>query len=68
MPEISGRTLAMELLKVRKTIRILYRSGYTTDAILHHGIIEEGMRLIQKPFTAGTLARTVREALDASNQ
>ena len=41
-----------------------YMSGYTDNAILHHGILEPGINFIQKPFAVEVLARKVREALD----
>jgi len=45
--------------------RILYVSGYTDDAIVHHGILEVGTEFLQKPFSPGALASRVRQALDA---
>jgi two-component system cell cycle sensor histidine kinase/response regulator CckA len=64
MPGMSGRELA-EGLKLRYPgIKVLYMSGYTDDAIVHHGVIEEGINYIQKPFTLDSLARKLREVLD----
>jgi len=64
IPGISGRSTAESLLRLRPEVKVLYMSGYTDDAITHHGILEPGIDLIQKPFTPGALARRVREVLD----
>ena len=45
-------------------MKVLYMSGYTDNAIVHHGVPEEGVNYIQKLFTVDTLARKVRETLD----
>jgi len=65
MPDMNGRVLSQRLTQVRPTIKTLYLSGYTDDAILHHGVLEEGVAFLQKPFSLGALARKVREVIEA---
>jgi CheY-like chemotaxis protein len=64
MPRMSGRELANQLMATHPDMKVLYMSGYTDNAIAHHGILEEGMNYIQKPFTMDGLARKVREVLE----
>ena len=64
MPRMSGRALAQELSKTRPTLKVLYMSGYTDDAIVHHGVLDAGTHFLGKPFTAADLTRKVREVLD----
>jgi FixJ family two-component response regulator len=67
MPERSGKEIAQCMQKVRPSTRVLYMSGYTDDAIVHHGVLDSDVEFIQKPFTPLALARKVREVLDAKN-
>ena len=66
MPLMSGRALADRLARVRPEARVLYMSGYTDNAIVHHGRLDAGTHFIGKPFNATDLARKVREVLDAA--
>lgn len=66
MPGLSGRELAEQLAPLRKEMKVLYMSGYTDDAIVHHGVLEEGTAFIEKPFTPLTLSRKVREVLNTT--
>jgi CheY-like chemotaxis protein len=65
MPGASGRELARQLVDTRPDTKVLYVSGYTDDAIVHHGMLEPGLAFLHKPFTPDALARKVRELLDA---
>ncbi len=64
MPEMSGRELANRLIPFHPKMKVLYMSGYTDSAIVHHGILDKGVNYIQKPFTVDGLARKVRGVLD----
>jgi len=65
MPGMSGHELAQRLAILRPDIRSLYVSGYTGDAILQQGVLEEGASFLAKPFTRDALAQKVREGLEA---
>lgn len=66
MPGANGRTLAAELEQICPGLKILFMSGYTNDAIAHHGVLEPGITFLPKPFTTLGLARKVREVLDVA--
>jgi PAS domain S-box-containing protein len=63
MPQMSGRELAEQLSPVRREMKVLYMSGYTDDAIVHHGVLDEGTAFIEKPFTPNGLVRKIKEVL-----
>jgi len=64
MPGIGGRDLATHVTAIRPDLKVLYMSGYTPQAILHHGELDADTFFIQKPFTPSSLAAKVREVLD----
>jgi two-component system, cell cycle sensor histidine kinase and response regulator CckA len=66
MPGMGGRELAKCLASLRPTLKVLYLSGYTEDAIVHHGVLDPGTAFLQKPFTLDALACKVREVLDGT--
>ncbi|MBW2097137.1 MAG: PAS domain S-box protein, partial [Deltaproteobacteria bacterium] len=68
MPGMDGRDLAEKLQSERPDIKLLFMSGYTDNAVAHHGVLDTGLSFIQKPFAASALARKVREVLDQQNR
>ncbi|HEX7479240.1 MAG TPA: ATP-binding protein, partial [Polyangiales bacterium] len=65
MPQMSGKQLAETLSQLHPSLRVLYMSGYTDNAIQRHGALEPGTMFIGKPFDAKDLTRKVRDVLDA---
>jgi CheY-like chemotaxis protein len=63
MPRMGGQELSSRLLELRPGTRVLYMSGYSENAIIHHGVIEEGTDFIEKPFSPEALTRRIREVL-----
>ena len=64
MPGVGGRELANQVKALRPSIKILYMSGYTPNAIVHHGVLDPGTFFLQKPFTPSSLTTRIREVLD----
>jgi two-component system, cell cycle sensor histidine kinase and response regulator CckA len=65
MPETSGKEVADRMTELRPGLRVLFMSGYTDEAIVHHGVLDSNVEFIQKPFTPAALMRKVREVLDS---
>jgi len=65
MPGMNGRLLAETVLEGFPDIRVLFTSGYSDETLAHAGVARHGMPFLAKPFTATTLAHTVREVLDS---
>lgn len=66
MPQMSGRDLAVRARRDHGLLRVLYMSGYPDDIIGHHGVLEAGTHLLQKPFLEADLLRTLRKVLDVA--
>ncbi len=64
MPEMSGQEIMENLKPQRPEMKVLFMSGHTENAIVHHGVLDPGTAFIQKPFKHDVLALKVREVLD----
>ena len=64
MPEMNGRELSEQMQSLYPDLKCIFMSGYTANAIAHHGVLDEGMEFIQKPCSQADLAKTVRNVLD----
>jgi PAS domain S-box-containing protein len=66
MPGLNGREFAKQAVAIRPDLKVLYMTGYSRNAIVHQGRLEEGVEVLQKPISQAELASRVREALDRS--
>ena len=64
MPGMNGRELTKCLASRHPEMKVLYMSGYTDDAIVHHGVLDKGLHFLQKPFNLEDLLKKVREVLE----
>ncbi|MBN1514852.1 MAG: PAS domain S-box protein [Phycisphaerae bacterium] len=67
MPDTNGKKLADEVMAARPDLRVLYISGYTSNVIAHHGVLNEGIEFLEKPFTRRSLLKRVREVLESGH-
>jgi PAS domain S-box-containing protein len=68
MPKMSGKDVADQLKTFHPETRVIFMSGYTDEAIVHHGIVDSDIAFIQKPFSEKALAQKIRDVLDAESQ
>ncbi len=68
MPGMNGRELAERLLVMQPEMRVLFTSGYTEDVIVHHGVVEESLNFVGKPYTMANLAQRLRDVLGPPTQ
>lgn len=64
MPEMNGRDLAKKLSLLCPATKCLFMSGYTANVIAHHGVLDENIHFISKPFSLPNLAAKIRDVLD----
>jgi len=65
LPGINGRQLAERLVKIHPEMKVLFTSGYTENVIVHHGVVEETLNFIGKPYSPPALAMKIRDVLDS---
>ncbi|MBA4784896.1 MAG: response regulator, partial [Rhizobiales bacterium] len=66
MPEMNGRRLADKALELQPGLKVVFATGYTSNAVVHNGIVDPGTNFLQKPFTIDQVARKLRDVLDAT--
>jgi CheY-like chemotaxis protein len=68
LPGINGRELANEVERRRPGTKVIFMTGYSRNAIVHHGRLDPGTELIQKPLIERALARKIRQVLDSGSK
>ena len=68
MPEMNGRNLATNILAFYPDLKLMFMSGYTANVIAHHGVLDEGVNFIQKPFSKQDLCIKIRKVLDGTKR
>ena len=63
MPDMNGKDLAKLICDIKPGLKCIFTSGYTSNVIAHHGVLDEGVHFLQKPFSMNDLASKVREVL-----
>jgi CheY-like chemotaxis protein len=66
MPQMSGKDLAEKIKTFQPGIRVLFMSGYTANVIAHHGVLDDTVHFMEKPFSLNVLAQKVREVLESA--
>lgn len=67
MPAMNGKDLSLKIQALHPEIKVLFMSGYTSNVIAHHDILDGGVNFIQKPFSKANLGETIRKTLDIEN-
>jgi two-component SAPR family response regulator len=64
MPGMNGRVFSEHARRLMPDVKVLFTSGYARDVIAHHGVLDEGIEFLAKPYTVDALSRRVREVID----
>ena len=64
MPKMNGKDVAQKVLHDRPDLKVIFMSGYTSDAIVSRGVLEDDIEFLEKPFTPTSVAAKIRDVLD----